>query len=299
MPRSIPRRPTGRRRVLGALTLIVLLGSGCGTATDEERTATSPSAAPAATAPPGNASAIVGCPVATEALDAVPSELVVIGFTRTEGFRHPSITQAQELLSSVAAQRSWNLTLTEDPDELTERLPFTDVLVLASTTGDVFDRDHEKAIEDWVRRGGGVVGVHAATDTEYDWPFFGELLGAWFERHPAGLQQADLVNEAPDHPATAHLPERWRFTDEFYDFDRNPRASSDVLLRLDEATAVYEPGAEPFAMGDDHPIAWTRTVDAGRAFVTNLGHRPETWCDAGFQQHLLGGLASTVRDTRR
>lgn len=251
---------------------------------------------------------VAGCSLDPAAGAAAPPGLRVVGFTRTEGFRHPSIEQARQLLGWAAASAGWTLTLTEDPAEVAAALApaatpggrRADVLILANTTGDVFDDEQQRVVEAWVRDGGGVVGVHAASDTEYGWPFYGQVIGAWSAGHPPGLQEVDLVVEDGDHPATGHLPERFRWLDEYYDLAGDPRhgaegdvggATGEVLIGLDEATATYDPGARPFAMGADHPVAWTRRIDRGRSFVTNLGHRPETWCDPRFQQHLLGGTA--------
>ncbi|EFL38290.1 LOW QUALITY PROTEIN: sigma-70 factor, partial [Streptomyces griseoflavus Tu4000] len=119
--------------------------------------------------------------------------------------------------------------------------------------------------------------------TEYDWPYYGELLGARFDRHPA-LQPGRVLTEDRDHPATRHLPAVWEFTDEWYDFRTNPRGSVRVLLSADESS--YEGGG----MGADHPLAWCRDQGAGRVFYTALGHSAEAYADPGFRAHLRGGI---------
>jgi type 1 glutamine amidotransferase len=142
------------------------------------------------------------------------------------------------------------------------------------------DAAQQTAFETWLQNGGGFVGVHAATDCEYSWSWYGNQLignGAWFLSHPA-IQAATLIRESEVDPSTAHLPATFSMTDEWYNFRANPRNGSQVLLRGSGA------------MGADHPISWKRLVGEGRMFYTALGHRPEQYSDARFQQHVLGGL---------
>ena len=163
-------------------------------------------------------------------------------FSRTTGFRHDSIPAGQALLQSLAQQHGFAVTLSEDPALFSTAglAPFAAVVFL-NTTGTVLDAGQKQAFETWVRGGGGFVGVHAAADTEYQWPFYGELLGgdAWFLSHPA-IQDAQLDVETGDDRATRHLPARFGFRDEWYNFRANPRPAVTVLLRIDEAS--YAPG---------------------------------------------------------
>ena len=139
------------------------------------------------------------------------------------------------------------------------------------TTGDVLDAAGQTAFETWIAGGGNYVGVHSAADTEYDWPFYGQLVGAYFKQHPAAIQPAAVKIEVTDHPATAGLPSAWMRTDEWYDFQTNPRATVTVLATVDEST--YTGGT----MGADHPIVWTHTTTGGgRALYTAMGHTMES-----------------------
>ena len=129
------------------------------------------------------------------------------------------------------------------------------------------------------------MGIHAAADTEYDWPWYGEMLGARFKSHPA-IQQATL-SVAPDlHPATSHLPLSWSRTDEWYDFRAQPDEHRRVLLRLDETTYSGHD-----MVGDAHPIAWCRELEGGRSLYTGLGHTNESYDDPAFERHLAGAIA--------
>ncbi|HKU40439.1 MAG TPA: ThuA domain-containing protein [Polyangiales bacterium] len=219
---------------------------------------------------------------------SAPQPLRIQVFSRTLGFRHESIEPAQAALRSIAARISAKLELGEDPAQLVTRLADTDVVVFLMTTGDVLDAAQQTAFERFIRDGGGFVGVHSAADTEYDWPFYGALNGAWFKDHPA-VQKAKLVVDAPSHPIVSSLPASWERSDEWYNFRDNPRGKVDVLLRLDESS--YSGGN----MGADHPIAWCHAIDRGRAFYTGLGHTNESWQDAFVLQHVERALLWVAR----
>ena len=157
------------------------------------------------------------------------------------------------------------------------------MVVWLNTTGDVLNDTQQAAFEGFIQSGGGYVGVHSATDTEYDWPWYGQLIGnnAWFQNHPF-IQEAHLDVEIGDHPSTQHLGSG-EFTEEWYNFRENPRPVVDVLVTLDETT--YSGGT----MGD-HPISWCHEFQGGRSWYTGMGHRTQTFQSVGFQQHLLGGI---------
>lgn len=212
----------------------------------------------------------------------------VLVFSRTQGYRHEAIGPGIEALRTLGAASGFEVDASEDPSGFNdENLAGFDVVVFLSTTADVLDDGQQAAFERYIRAGGGWVGVHAAADTEYDWPWYGQLLGggAYFKSHPE-IQTVQLVVENATHPATAHLPGSLSVQDEWYNFQQNPRAAVSVLMTLDESS--YSPGAD--AMGDDHPIAWFHEFDGGRAFYTALGHRSELYTDPLFTQHLLGGI---------
>jgi type 1 glutamine amidotransferase len=160
-------------------------------------------------------------------------------------------------------------------------------VVWLSTTADVLGPEQELAFQRFIQAGGGWVGVHAAADTEYDWPWYGDLLGggAYFVSHPV-IQSVQVQVENAGHASTTHLPARFSIEDELYNYRENPRAAATVLMTLDESS--YQPGAD--AMGADHPIAWYHEFDGGRAWYTGLGHRTELYTDPLFTQHLLGGI---------
>jgi type 1 glutamine amidotransferase len=204
----------------------------------------------------------------------------VLAFTKTAGFHHDSIPAA------VAALRArMPLDATDDASVFTDaNLARYDVVVFLLTTGDVLDQAQQAAFERFVRSGGGFAGVHSATDTEYDWPWYGALVGAYFRSHvPVQPATVDVVD--PNDPSTAGLPQRWPRIDEWYAFRTQP-AAVHVLLALDETS--YDPGGS--AMAPAHPIAWEHAYAGGRAWYTAGGHTTESWSEPLFVAHVVGGI---------
>jgi type 1 glutamine amidotransferase len=211
----------------------------------------------------------------------------VLVFTKTEGFRHASIPAAIAAVKTLGAQNGFDMAATEDGGAFTAaNLARYDAVLFLLTTGDVLDAAEQAAFEGYVRAGGGYVGVHSASDTERDWPWYGRLVGAWSSGHPE-IQQATLDVASPRDTSTAALPARWTRTDEWYSWLSSPRANGvHVLLSIDETT--YQP--REFAMGADHPLAWWHDFDGGRAWYTQLGHTEESYAEPLFLGHLLGGI---------
>ncbi|MET9866687.1 ThuA domain-containing protein, partial [Streptomyces sp. NPDC006386] len=208
----------------------------------------------------------------------------VLVFSKTAGFRHDSIPAGIAALKELGGPAGITVDATEEARQFTTtNLAKYDAVAFLSTTGDVLDAEQQKAFEDYVAGGGGYMGIHAAADTEYDWEFYGGLVGAYFHSHPA-IQKATVRVEDHDHPSTAHLGETWERTDEWYNYRTNPREQAKVLATLDETT--YQGGT----MKGDHPIAWCQSYGGGRSFYTGGGHTKESYADEAFRAHLLGGL---------
>jgi type 1 glutamine amidotransferase len=219
----------------------------------------------------------------------------VLVFSKTAGFRHDTqIALGQAAITDLAAANGFTPTFTEDAADFTnDNLTNFRAVVFLNTTGDVLNATQQAAFEDYIRAGGGFVGTHSATDTEYDWPWYGGLVGAYFADHPPGLFDAALDVVDPSHPSTAHLPPRFTVTDEWYNFQTDPTPSVHVLLNLDEST--YTGGT----MGPSHPIAWFHSYDGGRAWYSGLGHNEDIYTQSWYRQHLLGGIeyAANVPET--
>ncbi|MDB5243729.1 MAG: cytochrome, partial [Spirosoma sp.] len=175
---------------------------------------------------------------------------------------------------------------TENADRFNEEnLKRYRAVVFLSTTGDVLNSQQQNAFERYIQAGGGYLGIHAATDTEYDWPWYNKLAGAWFANHPMpnNIQKGTFVVTDKTNPATSFLPERWEREDEFYSF-KNISPALHVLMTIDEKT--YKGGTN----GDNHPMAWYQEFEGGRSFYTAGGHTDATFSEPLFLRHLGAGL---------
>ncbi|MDH2430918.1 ThuA domain-containing protein, partial [Sphaerisporangium sp. TRM90804] len=224
--------------------------------------------------------------VSTAMVTAVPAQAAafkVLVFSKTAGFRHDSIPAGVQAIRELGTANDFTVDTSEDAGVFTTgNLAQYKAVVFLSTTGDVLNSSQQTAFQSFVDGGGGYVGVHAAADTEYDWPYYGQLVGAWFASHPA-IQQATVRTEDRAHAATSHLSPSWTRTDEWYNYRTNPRSTTRVLQNLNESS--YSGGT----MGD-HPITWCHPQASGRSFYTGLGHTQASFTDAAFRTLLLGGI---------
>ena len=207
----------------------------------------------------------------------------VLMLTATAGFRHGSIDTARQVMPALAdASGEFTVTAIDDASGVTaSTLSNYDVLFFALTSGELpFTADQKAAMLSFVSRGGGFLGVHSATDTLYEWPDYGMLVGAYFKEHP-WTREAAVIVEDTAHPTTSMLGARFSIEEEFYAFRENPRPRVHVLLRLD-AASVGESG--------DYPLAWTSTYGNGRVYYNALGHFSSTWTDRRFQQQITAAV---------
>lgn len=204
-------------------------------------------------------------------------------FSKTMGFRHDCIPVAKVAMIKLGSENGFAVDTTEDAGVFTaDNLKKYKAIMFLNTTGNVLDDAQQAVMESYIRNGGGYIGIHAATDTEYEWPWYNKLVGAWFISHPK-QQEATLLVVDRSHASTKHLQEKWVRKDEWYNFkDINP--DTHVLIKIDEHS--YEGGKN----GDNHPMAWYHKFDGGRAFYTELGHTKESYADPAFIQHVLGGI---------
>ena len=219
-------------------------------------------------------------------------------FSKTAAFRHDSIPAGVAAIRELGARHHFSVDATEDAAAFTDaNLARYDVVIWLSTTGDVLDETQQAAFERYIRKGGGYAGIHSASDTEYDWPWYGGLVAAYFRDHPGAVNpqfQTATVNVlGRDTAATRHLPRRWVREEEWYNFRTNPRDTVRVLAEVDERTydprGYSVPGGSP-GMGRHHPVSWCQPYDGGRAFYTALGHKAEYYTEPLFLSHLLGGI---------
>ncbi|HVK24948.1 MAG TPA: ThuA domain-containing protein [Actinokineospora sp.] len=225
--------------------------------------------------------AAITTPTQAQAADTAYDVLV---FSKTAGFRHSSIGAGIQAVQNLGAANNFTVTATEDATKFTTaNLAQYEAVVFLSTTGDVLDATQQAAFENYIKAGGGYVGVHAAADTEYNWPFYGELVGGYFDSHPA-QQTATVKVEGRGTVATAHLPANWSRFDEWYNYKTNPRSSARVLATLDESS--YTGGN----MGADHPHVWCKNYQGGRSFYLGGGHTDASFTESDFTKTLLGGI---------
>jgi len=208
----------------------------------------------------------------------------VLVFAKTQGFYHTSIPAGIKCIVDACAKDGIKVDTTRDSQVFsTDNLKKYKAVIFLNTTGDVLDNNQQEALTSYIRSGGGFVGVHAATDTEYDWPWYNKLAGAYFLSHPPEQQKATIRVTDKNHPATSMLPDEWVRTDEWYNFkDLNPEVK--VLAYLDEST--YKGGEN----GEKHPFIWYHEFEGGRAFYTGVGHRDDNYMEPLVQQHLLGAI---------
>lgn len=269
---ATPVAPSGEPTSESALHTPTLLPVDV-SATGEPPTATSDPPTVAVPSPTG----VPATPTTTNA----PFKILV--FSKTAAFRHDSIPQGIAAIKELGTQHGFAVDTSEDGAAFTDQnLAQYKAVIFLSTTGDVLNDAQQATFERYIRAGGGYVGIHAASDTEYNWPWYGQLVGAYFKDHPA-IQQASVRVEDRSQPSTVHLPELWARTDEWYNFRANPRPQVQVLATLDETS--YAGGN----MGD-HPIAWQHPFDGGRAWYTGGGHTRESFADPAFRLHVLGGI---------
>lgn len=216
-----------------------------------------------------------------------PDEQRILVFSKTDGFRHiDAIDAGIVAIKKLGAEKGFFVDTTENADNFNEQnLQRYNAVVFLNASGEVFNEDQRLAFQRYIQAGGGFLAIHAPTDAERNWPWYGQLIGGYFLSHPAdpNVQKGTYVVTGKDHPAIDSLPARFERSDEFYDFEIvNPRIN--VLVTIDEKS--YKGGK----MGEHHPAAWYHDFDGGRSFYTAMGHTTESYSDPYFLKILAGGL---------
>jgi type 1 glutamine amidotransferase len=223
----------------------------------------------------------------------------ILMVTYTAGFHHDSIPVGEETVKMLGDQSAgtreagaWDVEYAKTADDVRTMitpavLPRYDLVLFGSTTGELpITDDGKTAFMEWLRGGKGFVGVHSATDTLYQWPEYGRILGGYFNGHP-WHQEVVIRVEDPNHPATRGLGASFKMRDEIYQFKNWTRQDKRVLLSIDPSSVDISRGARP---DNDYAVAWVRSEGKGRVFYTSLGHEKAVWQDPRYQQHLLGGI---------
>ncbi|HEY3114693.1 MAG TPA: ThuA domain-containing protein, partial [Gemmatimonadaceae bacterium] len=214
----------------------------------------------------------------------------VLVFSKTAGFRHSSIGVGLAAIRKLGQENGFSVDATEDAGAFTSKnLARYSAVVFLNTTGNVLDAAQQDDFERYIQAGGGYVGIHSATDTEYDWPWYGRLAGAYFNGHPnnPNVRKATYRVLDKSHPSTEGFPDTLVREDEFYNF-KSIDPTIHVLIEIDEKS--YEGGTN----GAHHPMSWYHDFDGGRAWYTNMGHTESTYSEPLFLRHLLGGLRYAI-----
>ncbi|TRZ77694.1 MAG: ThuA domain-containing protein [Chitinophagaceae bacterium] len=213
----------------------------------------------------------------------------VLLFSKTADHHHSSIPAGVKAIQELGAKNGFIVDTTTDDNKFAEdSLKKYAALIFLSTTGNILSGNQENVLERYIQAGGGFVGIHAATDAEYDWGWYGRMIGGYFVNHPA-QQEANLIINDKNHPATDSLPATWRRKDEWYNF-KYVNKDVKVLISIDEKS--YTGGTN----GDSHPMSWYHEFDGGRIFYTELGHTDESYLKPLFLKHILGGIKYAMGD---
>jgi type 1 glutamine amidotransferase len=221
---------------------------------------------------------------------AQPGRGAILIYSGTTGYRHESIPAGIEAVTTIARRRGLSVVASEDPAVFSAQgLTRFRAIVLLSCTTDPKDPksewlvgDRRAALQQFVRRGGGIVAIHAAADSHYHWPWYSKLIGGHFTRHPAGTPTGTVTVVDRAHPAVRGLASTIRRTDEWYYFD-DFDPTSRLLVTLDP-TSIGEKDVNP------NPMSWAREVDGARVFYTAMGHTRESYSDPWFLRHVADGL---------
>jgi type 1 glutamine amidotransferase len=212
-------------------------------------------------------------------------KLRVLVFCKTAGYHHASIANGIVAIQKLGSENNFDVDTTADAQKFNDdNLKKYKAIIFLSTTGDVLNDEQQDAFKKYIEAGGGYMGIHAATDCEYDWPWYGNLSGAYFGGHPF-QQTATLHIEDRNNISTKHLPDPWIRKDEWYSFKWMAN-DLHVLITIDEKS--YNLGK--IKPREYHPMAWYHEYDGGRAFYTELGHTEESYTDPLYLKHILGGI---------
>jgi uncharacterized protein len=211
-------------------------------------------------------------------------KLRVLVFSKTSAWRHNSIPAGKEAIRKMGAEKNWDVRFSEDSLDFNDKnLATIDVIIFLSTTGNILGNNEEAAFKKYMANGGGFVGIHAATDTEHNWPWYTNLVGGRFKNHPKP-QKAIINIIDTTFAAMQHLGKTWEHFDEWYNF-KEPISSHCIVLASMDVKSYN--GSE---MNGNHPIIWYHYYEGGRVFYTGLGHTNESFAEKEFVTMLIAGI---------
>jgi type 1 glutamine amidotransferase len=218
----------------------------------------------------------------TRKVNEAKKQLLV--FSKTQAYRHASITEGKQALLQLGVENKWAVDTTENASVfVAENLKKYKTVVFLNTSGNVLNEEQQVAFQNYIRSGGSFVGIHAASDTEKDWPWYNNLVGAYFKSHPKP-QNARYNVLDKTFPAVSFMQDTINRFEEIYNFYNFKKELVKVVMTVDEKT--YSGGS----MADFHPVAWYHTYDGGKSFFTAWGHHPETFKEELFLKHITAAI---------
>lgn len=273
--------------------------------------------------PPGGAAEKIAAALPAEAFAKPAKARKLLVFSRTAGFRHASIATGKLALTELGKKTgAFEAVISDDLANFEPKnIDQFDAIVFLSTTMDPFapskeeaaalddkgkkdaekrSEDLKKSLMDFVKGGKGFIGIHAATDTFYNWSEYGEMIGGYFDGHPwgAGTQVSIKVEPGQEkHPLVAMFDgKNVDFKEEIYQL-KDPYDSKKVhmLLRLDPEKSDMKVGGLKRA-DKDWGVAWARSWGKGRVFYCSLGHNHEMYWHPVILKHYLAGIQWAIGD---
>lgn len=209
----------------------------------------------------------------------------ILMLRHSAGFEHSYLPDAEVALKKLGQDNGWQVNTTHRCELITaENLEKLDMLIFATTGNLAFDDAQKEALLDFVRGGKAFFGIHNATDTCYDWPEYGEMLGGYFAGHP-WHQEVNVIVEDTNHPATRMLGDSFKVVDEIYTYKNWDRSKTHVLMHLDNSSVDISKGNRD---DNDYALGWCHTYGQGRVMYTAFGHPDVLWHQEWFLEHIAG-----------
>jgi uncharacterized protein len=214
----------------------------------------------------------------------------ILYITQSRGFKHGVLPESEKIMADLSAKNGFELTVSQEAENVItpENLKNLDVVIFYTTGELPLSAEQKSAFLDFIKSGKAFIGFHSATDTFYNWPEYGEMIGAYFKSHPWTSRDTVTI-KTPDRkfPVTKHWEESFKLTEEIYQFRNFNAENVKVTMSLDTAnTDMTKKGIE----AKEFPISWYRSYGKGRVFYSALGHNPEVWRDQRFQTMIVNAI---------
>lgn len=250
-------------------------------------------------------------PARAPAKPARPRKVLV--YTLAKGYVHDSIPTGAKAIELMGKKTgAYEAVISRDPAMFEpDRLKEFDAIVMVSTTGELFgppgktdaplkeqarNERLRNSLREFVARGKGLVGIHAASDSSYQWPEYGKMMGGYFNGHPWG--KITMKIDDPNNPVNACFHgKEFTIQDEIYTFKAPySRDQLHILTSIDLEKSGITKGKN--REDNDYAVSWLHNYGKGRVFYCSLGHRNETFWNPTILQHYLAGIQFAIGDLR-